>query len=169
MFQGSFGTQPWKNVGEEVVSESAAAATEGSAPAPMAVSAQQTADTTPTAGPGKESSEEEEDLKNDEKARLEEEQLVWDETVKDMMNMELKQRKDEGDMEGFERGSNYRLRFNIWKTEESGNCRECMKPKQKVLWCLLTMETIQSQRIRPGSQKKKQGKTKILPITWEVM
>ena len=75
MFQGSFGTQPWKNVGEEVVSESAAAAREGSAPAPMA-------DTTPTAGPGKESSEEEVDLENDEKARLEEEQLVWDETVK---------------------------------------------------------------------------------------
>ena len=91
MFQGSFGTQPWKNVGEEVVSEFPAAATEGSAPAPMAVSAQQTADTTLTAGPGKESSEEEEDLKNDEKARLEEEQLVWDETVKDMMNMELRQ------------------------------------------------------------------------------
>ena len=82
MFQGSFGTQAWKNVGEEVVSESAAAATEGSAPTPMAVSAQQTAYTTLTVGPGKESSEEEEDLKNDEKARLEEEQLVWDETVK---------------------------------------------------------------------------------------
>ena len=113
MFQGSFGTQPWKNVGEEVVSDSVAAAREGSAPAPMALSAQQTANTTRTAGPGKESSEEEEDLENDEKARLEEEQLVWDETVKDMMNMEIKQRKDEGDMEGIERGSNYRLRFNI--------------------------------------------------------
>ena len=99
------------------MSQSAAAAREGSAPAPMAVSVQQTADTTPTAEPGKESSEEEEDLENDEKARLEEEQLVWDETVKDMMNMEIKQRKDEGDMEGIERGSNYRLRFNIWRTE----------------------------------------------------
>ena len=53
MFQGSFGTQPLKNVGEEVVSDSVAAAREGSAPAPMALSAQQTADTTPTAGPGK--------------------------------------------------------------------------------------------------------------------
>ena len=68
MFHGSFGTQPWKNVGEEVVSESAAAATEGLAPDPMPVSAQQTADTTPTAGHGKESSEEEEDLENDEKS-----------------------------------------------------------------------------------------------------
>ena len=76
MFQGLFGTQPWKNVGDEVVSESAAGAREGSVLAPMAVSAQQTADETPTAGPGKESSEEEEDLENDEKARLEEEQLV---------------------------------------------------------------------------------------------
>ena len=66
MFQGSFGTQPWKNVGEEV--ESAAVATEASAPAPMAVSGQQTAGTTPTAGSGKESSEEEEDLENDEKS-----------------------------------------------------------------------------------------------------
>ena len=102
MIQGSFGTQPWKNVGEEV--ESAAVATEASAPAPMAVSGQQTAGTTPTAGSGKESSEEEEHLENDEKERLDEEQLVLDETVKDMMNMELKQRKDEGDMEGFERG-----------------------------------------------------------------
>ena len=31
--------------------------------------------------------------------------------------MEINQRKDEGDMEGFERGSKYRLNFNIWKTE----------------------------------------------------
>ena len=76
MFQGSFGTQPWKKVGEEPVPESAAVAAEDSAPDPMAVSAQQTADTTPTAAPGKDSSEEEEDLENDERARLEEEQLV---------------------------------------------------------------------------------------------
>ena len=83
MFQGSFGTQPWKKDGEEAVSKSAAAAVEGSAPAPVAGSAHRTADTTPTTAPGEESSEEEEDLENEERARLEEEQLVWDETVKD--------------------------------------------------------------------------------------
>ena len=56
-----------------------------------------------TADPEEESGGEE-DLENDERAKLDEEQLVWDKTVKDMMTMEINQRKDEGDMEGFERG-----------------------------------------------------------------
>ena len=32
--------------------------------------------------------------------------------------MEITQRKNEGDLEGQEKGSNFRLRFNIWKTEK---------------------------------------------------
>ena len=70
-------------------------------------------------------------LKNDEKARLEEEQPVWDETVKDMINMELKQRKDDGDMDGFERGSNYRLRFNIWRTKREWKLQRMHEAKTK--------------------------------------
>ena len=34
-----------------------------------------------------------------------------------MMDMEITQRMDEGDMEVFEEGSKYRLELNIWKTE----------------------------------------------------
>ena len=57
------------------------------------------------------------DLEGDKRAKMEEEQLAWDKTVKKMMDMEISQRIDEGDMEGFEEGSKYRLEFNIWKTE----------------------------------------------------
>ena len=40
------------------------------------------------------------------------------------MNMEINQRKNEGDMEGFEEGSKYRLQFNIWKTERDWNLQK---------------------------------------------
>ena len=60
---------------------------------------------------------EEEDSEGDERAKMEEEQVELDETVQQMMDMEISQRKDEGDMKGFEEGSKYRLEFNIWKTE----------------------------------------------------
>ena len=35
--------------------------------------------------------------------------------------MEMTQRKNKGDLEGFEEGSNYRLQFNIWKIETDWN------------------------------------------------
>ena len=113
MLQGSFGTEPWSKAGGRAVAESTAAAGAGSAPAPAPVagSAQLAADTPPTTAPEEEGSEEDEDLENDERARLEEEQMVWDETVKAMM-------------EGYEEGSNYRLKFNIWKTEQDWKISE---------------------------------------------
>ena len=46
-------------------------------------------------------SKREKDLEDDMRAKLEEVELILDETVKQMMNMEINQRKDEGDMEGF--------------------------------------------------------------------
>ena len=76
---------------EEKAPESTVAAAEGSAPDTPVASAQQTDDTTPTADPEEEGSGEE-DLENDERVKLEEEQLVWDETVEKMMTMEIKER-----------------------------------------------------------------------------
>ena len=61
---------------------------------------------------------EEEDLEGDERAKMEEKQVEIDETVKQMMDMEIRQREAEGDREGFEEGSKYRLEFDIWKTEK---------------------------------------------------
>ena len=53
-----------------------------------------------------EETSEEEDLEGDERAKMEEEQVEIDETVKQMMDMEICQREAEGDREGFEEGSN---------------------------------------------------------------
>ena len=44
--------------------------------------------------------------------------MVIDEAVKALVEMELIQRKKEGDLEGYEEGSEYWLKFNIWKTEQ---------------------------------------------------
>ena len=120
MLQGSFGTEPWNKAGVRAVAGSTAAAGAGlaPAPAPVAKSAQRTADTPTTTAPEEESGEEDEDLEDEVRARMEEEQMAWDETVKALVDMEITQRKDEGDLEGHEKGSNYRLRFNIWKTEQ---------------------------------------------------
>ena len=94
MLQGSFGTEPWSKAWGRAVAESRAGAVSRSdqAPAPVAGSAQLAADTHPTTTPEEEGSKEDEDLENDERAILEEEQMVWDETVKALMEMELKQR-----------------------------------------------------------------------------
>ena len=60
---------------------------------------------------------EEEDLDGDERAKREEEQIEMDEVIHHRMGMEIREREAEGDREGFEVGSKYRLEFNIWKTE----------------------------------------------------
>ena len=52
------------------------------------------------------------------KAKIEEDQMVIDEAVKALVEMELIQRKKEGDLEGYEEGSEYWLKFSIWKTEK---------------------------------------------------
>ena len=44
--------------------------------------------------------------------------MIIDEAVKALVEMELIQRKKEGDLEGYEEGSEYWLKFNIWKTEQ---------------------------------------------------
>ena len=128
MFHGYFGAGPWKVLVEEAASESTAAAAEGLAPDIPVASDQQTDDTTPTVDPEEENSREE-DLENDERTKLEEEELVLDETVEKMMNIEIKQREDEGDMESFERGSKYCLKFNIWKTEREWRLQKMHKAK----------------------------------------
>ena len=91
-------------------------------------SAQQSANTNLTSDTVGDKSEEE-DLENDERAKKEEEHLVWDKTVKNMMNMKINQRKDEGDMESFKRGSKYRLEFNIWKTERKWELQKMHEAK----------------------------------------
>ena len=53
--------------------------------------------------------------------------------------MELIQRKKEGNLEGYEEGSEYWLKFNILKTEQDWKKnKRSMKPKQRVLLRLLT-------------------------------
>ena len=52
------------------------------------------------------------------KANIEKDQMVIDEAVKALVEMELIQRKNGGDLEGYEEGSEYWLKFNIWKTEQ---------------------------------------------------
>ena len=87
-----------------------------------------TDDTTPTAHPEEEKSGEKY-LEDDVRAKLEEEELILDETVEKMMNMEINQRKDEGEMEGFERSSKYCLEFNIWKTEKEWKLQKMHEAK----------------------------------------
>ena len=41
-----------------------------------------------------------------------------DDVVKELTEMELNQRKKEGDEEGFEKSSHHWLKFNIWKVEQ---------------------------------------------------
>ena len=52
------------------------------------------------------------------KANIEKDQMVIDEAVKALVEMEFIQRKNEWDLEGYEEGSEYWLKFNIWKTEQ---------------------------------------------------
>ena len=80
----------------------------------------QQSDTTHMADPGSMAeveSKREKDLEDYMRAKMEEEELILNETVEQMMNMEINQRKNEGGMECFEEGSKYRLEFNNWKTE----------------------------------------------------
>ena len=166
MFQRNFGTGPWMVLVEKVAPESTAADAEGSAPYIQVASDQQTDDTTPTAGPEEESSGEE-DLENDERAKLEEEELVLVETVEKMMNMEIKQREDEGDMESFERGSKYCLKFNIWKTEREWRLQKMHEAKSTL--APADNENNTGQKMRTGSKTMKPTKTKIPTMTREVM
>ena len=41
-----------------------------------------------------------------------------DEVVQDMMRIEIRQRRNEGENEGYECGSKHQLMFNIWKVEK---------------------------------------------------
>ena len=52
------------------------------------------------------------------KANIEKDQMVIDEAVKALVEMEFIQRKNEGDLEGYEEGLEYWLKFNIWKMEQ---------------------------------------------------
>ena len=45
-------------------------------------------------------------------------QWEMDKVVKELIEMELKQREQEGDTEGFEAGSEHWLKFKIWKVEQ---------------------------------------------------
>ena len=75
----------------------------------------------------------------DGKTKIEEVQMVIDEAVKALVEMKLIQRKKEGNLEGYEEGSEYWLKFNILKTEQDWKKNErSMKPKQRVLLRLLT-------------------------------
>ena len=70
-------------------------------------------------------------------------QWLIDDVVKDLVEMELNQRKKEGDEEGFEEGSLHWLKFKIWKVEQewkeeqaeaaktSNNMRVAEKDKQR--------------------------------------
>ena len=78
--------------------ESTAGAAEGSA-LYIHMPLGHTDDTTPMADPEEENSGEK-DLEDDMSAQMEEEELALDETVENMMNMEINQGKDVGDMEG---------------------------------------------------------------------
>ena len=57
-------------------------------------------------------------MDEDGKAKIEEDQMSIDEAVKALVEMELIQRKKDRDLEGYEEGSEYWLKFNIWKTEQ---------------------------------------------------
>ena len=75
--------------------------------------------------------------------------------VKELIEMELKQRKKDGDTEGFEAGSEHWLKFNIWKVEQDWKKnKRTIKPKQRALWRLLTISTSLSLKRRPQSKTK---------------
>ena len=82
------------------------------------------------------------------------------------MEMELKQRKDEGDQEGYEEGSNYRLKFNIWKTEQDWKFQKEHEAKtESTLAPADKLNNTESQKEAREPDKEK----KILQVTWEVM
>ena len=58
------------------------------------------------------------DVEEDKRAKSEREQNGIDEVVQDMMKIELRQRRNEGDNEGYECGSKHQLMFNLWKVEK---------------------------------------------------
>ena len=83
------------------------------------------------------------------------------------MNMKIKQREDEGDMESFERGSKYCLEFNIWKTEREWRLQKMHGAKSTLVPADNENET------EPETEDKEQGnkanKKKISGMTREVM
>ena len=69
-------------------------------------------------GPTMEEVDKDEEVEEDKEAKKEGEQIEIDKVVQEMMKIELKQRKSEGDNEACESGSKHRLMFNIWKVEK---------------------------------------------------
>ena len=135
--------------------ESTAGAAEGSAPyIPMPLG--HTDDTTPTADPEEKHSGEK-DLEDDVRAKLKEEELILDEPVEKMMNMEIYQRKDKGDMEGFERGLKYCLEFNIWKTEREWKLQKMHEAKSTL--APADNENKTELKLKLGSRAMKSTKT----------
>ena len=85
---------------------------------------------------------------------MEEEQLAWDETVQALMDMEITQRKNEGDLEGHEKGSNFRLRFNIWKTEKEWKFHK--EHEAKTESTLVPAEKLNKNKVAKGDQGARQ-------------
>ena len=56
--------------------------------------------------------------------------LFYD-AVEDLIEMELENRRKEGDTEGFEEGSEYWLKFKIWKLEQDWNEKQADEAKTK--------------------------------------
>jgi hypothetical protein len=69
-------------------------------------------------GPTMEEVDKDKEFEEDKETKKEGEQFKIDDVVQEMMKIELKQRRTEGDNEGYESGSEHRLMFNIWKVEK---------------------------------------------------
>ena len=129
MMRGSFGSKPWSSSVAATDAEADAADKMGeagpgatAAPAAGETSAAEQGEVPYMSEAAEDEIEEmeEKDKDEDEKARDEEtiNQWVIDDVVKELIEMELKQREKEGDTEGFEAGSEHWLKFNIWKVEQ---------------------------------------------------
>ena len=59
--------------------------------------------------------------------------------VKELIEMELKQRKKDGDTEGFEAGSEHWLKLIFGRWSRIGENKRTIKPKKRALWRLLTI------------------------------
>jgi hypothetical protein len=156
MLQGSFGSKPGSRAGAAAVAWSAAAAAAGSAAADEGneagtdSTAAQYGENNPKPWEGstphilddneaEDGIEDSEYVVEDGKTKIEKVQMVIDEAVKALVEMKLIQRKKEGNLEGYEEGSEYWLKFNNLKTEQDWKKnKRSMKPKQRVLLRLLT-------------------------------
>ena len=120
MLQGSFGTKPWKKAGERATAGSAAAdeGEDGTYSTAVLHGESNHKPRTLNDDKAEEKMENDGNVENDERAKIEEDQMVIDEAFKELIEMELKQKKKEGDWEGYDEGSANWLKFNIWKTEQ---------------------------------------------------